>query len=111
MPNVNVQIQTTNAVNKVTINPQRLHVPQGTGIVITWSATGPTTFLPNPDCFRWLTTSPTPPAVTRTNDNTLTSAAYDNNFSSEVVWEYMIGVQKDGLKIQIDPEVDNDPPR
>lgn len=112
MPTINVQIQTTSGgIHKVTINPSRLRIPNGTtGVVITWSATGPTTFLPGNDAFQWLTTTPTPPAVTRVDDNTLRSASYDNTFDKEIVWEYLIGVQKDGVKIQVDPEVDNDPP-
>ena len=113
MPQINVQIQTTaGGIHKVTINPGRLRIPNGdTGVVITWSATGPTTFLPGNEGFRWQpNVGPTPPAVTRVNDNTLQSASYDNNFDQEVVWEYLIGVQKDGVKIQVDPEVDNDPP-
>lgn len=110
MPTVNVQIQTTGGVHKVTIHPGRLRIPQGTGIVIVWKAAGPATFLPEPQCFQWLTPSPAPPAVSRTDDNTLTSAPYTNNFPEEVIWEYMIGVQEGGVKIQVDPEVDNDPP-
>ena len=114
MPTVNVQIQTTSGgTHKVTIHPSRVRIQNGDkGVVITWSATGPTTFLPGADAFKWLPApgAPTPPAVSRRDDNTLVSAAYDNNFGSEVVWEYMIGVEKDGVRIQVDPEVDNDPP-
>lgn len=112
MPQINVQIQTTSGIHKVTIHPGRLRIPNGDkGVVITWNATGPTTFLPGNEAFRWLpNVGPTPPRVTRKDDNTLESEAYDNDFEHEVVWEYMIGVEKDGVKIQIDPEVDNDPP-
>ncbi|HVG24082.1 MAG TPA: hypothetical protein VND45_08020 [Thermoanaerobaculia bacterium] len=112
MPQVNVQIQTSSGgINKVTINPDRLRIAPGTtGVVIVWKANGQSAFLPGNDAFSWLTSNPTPPTVTRTDDHTLTSASYDNTFETEVVWKYMIGVEKDGVKIQVDPEVDNDPP-
>ena len=111
MPTINVQIQTTSGIHKVTIHPSRLRIRNGeTGVVITWSATGPTTFLPGADAFKWLPNDDGRPAVTRVDDNTLRSEPYDNDFDTEIVWEYLIGVEKDGVKIQVDPEVDNDPP-
>ena len=114
MPNVNVRIATTGGIHKVTISPQRLRIPNGsTNVVITWRASNGTTFLTGTDAFQWINPSTVlpPPNVTRTNDTTLTSDAYTNNTSVEVIWEYMLGVEKDGVKIQVDPEVDNDPPR
>lgn len=111
MPTVNVQIQTTGGIHKVTINPGRLRIPPGTGVVLQWKASNGTTFLPEPDCFAWQPSTGNPPAVRRTDDTTLTSDPYTNDFSEEVVWEYMIGVEKNGVKIKVDPEVDNDPPR
>lgn len=109
MPNVNVTVQTTNGIHKVNINPERLRVPRGDkNVVITWKASGPTTFLAGNDAFKWL--SPNAPAVTRVDDNTLQSAPYDNDPTTEPVWQYLIGVEEGGVKIQVDPEVDNDPP-
>jgi len=109
MPNVNVQVQTSNGIHKVTIHPERLRIPNGsTSVVITWNASGPTTFLAGNDAFKWLSSGA--PAVTRIDDNTLQSAPFDNTGTTEVVWRYLIGVEEGGVKIQVDPEVDNDPP-
>src|SRR5690349_7504089 len=104
MPNVNVQVQTTGGgIDKVTINPERLRIPNGPSTVaITWKASGPTTFLPGNDAFCWIS-APTAPTVTRVDDNTLQSASFVNN-GAGVVWRYLIGVEENGVKIQVDPE-------
>jgi hypothetical protein len=111
MPNVsvNVQVQTANGIHKVTIHPERLRVKRGEqNVVITWKASGPTTFLAGNDAFKWLSAGA--PAVTRVDDRTLQSAPYDNKTTTPPVWRYLIGVEEGGVKIQVDPEVDNDPP-
>lgn len=113
MHTINVNMQTTDGdTHKVTIKPSRLRIKNGEqGVVITWSAAGPTTFLQGDAGFKWMpNVGPTPPTVKYIDANTLRSEPYDNTFSTEVVWEYQIGVQKDGVKIVVDPEVDNDPP-
>lgn len=112
MPTVNVQIQTTGGIHKVTVNPERLHLGNGQhDVVITWRATNQTTFLPDGHAFAWLDNDPRAPKVRRTGDTTLTSDRFSNDFGREsVIWRYMIGVEKGGVRIQVDPEVDNDPP-
>lgn len=115
MSTVNVRVDVKqDGTHKVTIQPSRLRVPNGSAnVTITWNAMNGTTFLPNPSAFEWIVGVgvPDPPVVTRVDDTKLQSAPYSNDFGSEVVWEYMIGVQKNGVRIQVDPEVDNDPPR
>jgi hypothetical protein len=113
MPDVNVQIQTTSGgIHKVTVNPERLRLRNGqNGLVITWRARGQTTFLPGRDAFDWLDDDRRAPRVTRVDDTTLRSDPFDNDFGgASVIWRYLIGVEKNGVKIQVDPEVDNDPP-
>ncbi len=113
MPNVsvNVQLQTTNGIHKVTIHPERLRIPpKAKDVVITWKASGPTTFLAGKDGFNWLDTGA--PNVQQLDPNTLESDKFDNlsTTTTEIVWRYLIGVENGGVKIQVDPEVDNDPP-
>lgn len=113
MPTVTVRIEKLDDIHKVTISPSRLRIPNGDkGVVITWNAPGLNEFLPGDEGFQWkpMPGAPPPPRVTHKDAHTLEAAPYDNDFPVEVVWEYLIGVQKEGVKIQVDPEVDNDPP-
>ena len=112
MPNVNVQVQTTGSgIHKVTINPERLRIPPGAkDVIITWKADGPTTFLSGRDGFSWLDTGT--PNVRQVDPTTFESDKFDNPSTGKtaIVWRYLIGVEEGGVKIQVDPEVDNDPP-
>ena len=109
---VNVQVQIQSGIHTVTINPERVHVPpRAKDVVIVWNAPGSTKFLPANAAFNWKASGA--PAVTRTDDHTLTSAKFDNpnTGTTELVWKYLIGVEgSDGVMIQVDPEADNDPP-
>ena len=112
MENVNVQIQTAGGIHKVTVHPERLRLRNGQqNIVITWRASNQTTFLRGSDAFAWIDGDRRAPRVTRVDDTTLRSDPFNNDFGKETVtWRYMIGVEKNGVRIQVDPEVDNDPP-
>lgn len=77
---------------------------------LVWTISGPNASFPASNFFNWRS-SPGQPTVTRNPaGNQLTSTEYSNDANNRRKWKYTIGLTNGTTTINLDPEVDNEPP-
>ena len=106
-----ITVTLTNRANTIDVgvNPPSARVGHGaTAVHLVWTATGPGASFPATNFFRWKG-APAAPAVTRISATQLQSADYVNNGAGET-WQYMVAISNGTITVNIDPEVDNQPP-
>lgn len=97
-----VNIAITSNQTGITVFPTRANVT-GEEVVLVWTVAGAE--FPETGFFEWEGSPPDAPVVTRSNPNTLLSAPY-TIVAPGSLWGYVINVGG----INVDPEVNNQPP-
>lgn len=103
---VNCSMQTN--PNSVTVNvaPFRRDVPDKTPTLV-WEADGNGTTFPATNFFTWKNGGPGS-SPTRSPDGKTLTLSYTQSTPSD--WTYAIAIENDGVRVDVDPEIHNDPP-
>ena len=94
--------------NSVTVNiaPFRRDVPDAAPTLV-WEADGNGTTFPSANFFSWKSGGPGS-NPTRSSDGKTLTLTYSNSGPSD--WTYKIAIENDGVRVDVDPEIHNDPP-
>ena len=95
--------------NSATVNlaPFRREVPDESPTLV-WEADGSGTTFPSSNFFAWKAGGGPGSTPTRSVDGKTLTLTYTNSASSD--WSYAIAVENDGVRVDMDPEIHNDPP-
>lgn len=110
MPEVIVVLVKNGTQYSTAVVPYKVKVESGSQ-TITWKAAGPNARFPSSNYF-WWKTSPPPlggTIPTRNSDGQTLTLSYDNEHGGTFV--YGLTIENDETSIEIDPEIDNGPPR
>ncbi len=110
MPEVIVVLVKNSKQYCTTVVPYKVNVEYGNQ-TITWRAAGPNARFPESDYFWWKTDPPPHDIPTRSEDGTTLTLTYDNEGSEKPPWVYGLTIENGDTSIEIDPEIDNGPPR
>jgi hypothetical protein len=89
----------------VTVAPFRRDVPDKTPTLV-WETNGNGTTFPSTNFFSWKSGGSGTPV--RSSDGRTLTLAYTQTTPSD--WTYSIALENDGVRVDIDPEIHNDPP-
>lgn len=108
---INVTMTTQGSVIDVSIPPvvrnQHSTVNQ---YQLVWNASGPNASFPSSNPFSWKGGSGQPNVTRNSTGSQLISDPFWNNGSTGSRWEYTVGITNGTVTVNVDPEIDNEPP-